>query len=83
MKPGDRLDSAIYALMEGLRIVAQLAWPVMPTTSDKALQALGAATVGETLTATPYEFIPFGLVPGTGISALEASLFPRVRATEG
>lgn len=70
-----RLDSAVYALLEGLRLTAELAWPVMPAVSDRARRALGAtgALGGE----QPHRFVPFALRRGGPITPLERPLFPR------
>jgi methionyl-tRNA synthetase len=70
-----RLDSAIYALLEGLRVLAELAWPVMPGTSDRALRAVGGSPISG---ARAHRFVPFALPRGGPIGGIQGPLFPRV-----
>jgi methionyl-tRNA synthetase len=73
----DRLDSAILALLEGLRLLGELAWPVMPRTSERMLTALGAGPLQ--VSGDPVQFAAHRLVRGSVISPLSGPLFPRVR----
>lgn len=72
---GPRLDSAIYVLMECLRILAQLAWPIMPATSSSALQMLGASPLKEE--PRLHDFLGSTLPKGAPIGAV-GPLFPRI-----
>ena len=72
----ERLDSVIYATMEALRIVAELVWPVMPGTANRALALLGAEPIPDA--AHRHEFVPFRLQKGKALEA-PSSLFPRVK----
>jgi methionyl-tRNA synthetase len=73
----ERLNSAILALLEGLRLLGELAWPVMPQTSDRMLAALGAPPMQPS--GSPVQFAPFRLTRGGAVSPLDGPLFPRVR----
>ncbi len=69
----ERLKVVMYHLMEGLRYVAELVYPVMPETSKKILSILGEE--GE---FTAQSLDQFGkLKPGVKIG-LQDALFPRV-----
>jgi methionyl-tRNA synthetase len=68
-----RLDSALYALAEGLRVVSLLVLPFVPTAAGKLLEALGHED-------RSLEAVRFGSAGGGArIGALEP-LFPRVEA---
>ena len=69
----NRLDAALYALAEGLRVVSLLLVPFMPDATDKLLTALGQGD-------RSLETARFGSVGGGArIEELEP-LFPRVEA---
>jgi methionyl-tRNA synthetase len=42
---GDELDQVLHTLAEGLRVVAVLLWPYLPTSAERLLHALGAPDV--------------------------------------
>ncbi|HQI00061.1 MAG TPA: methionine--tRNA ligase [Deltaproteobacteria bacterium] len=68
----ERLAAVMYNIMEGVRFVAELIYPVMPDTANRILGILGVK--GEITT----QDLEFGrLESGTTISVKEA-LFPRV-----
>jgi methionyl-tRNA synthetase len=74
---GDRLASVIYTMLEGLRVLAELAWPVMPAASERALERLGRAPSFSG--AEAHRFVPYALPRGGAIPVAADSLFPRVR----
>ena len=69
-----RLRTVMYNLLEGLRVVSGLIYPVMPGTAKTMLAHLGAGD-------TPMRLDSFetwgGLEPGTAITKAKA-LFPRI-----
>jgi methionyl-tRNA synthetase len=71
-----RLDTVLYHLLEGLRWLATLLFPVMPTSAAKMADrlGLGAASGAQTL---PEALEWGGLAPGTQLHKGEA-LFPRL-----
>lgn len=68
-----RLEVVIYHLMEGIRYVAELIYPVMPDTSIKILSILGMD--GE---FTAQNLDEFGKLRGGVKIGLQDALFPRV-----
>ena len=81
-KQRERLGTVLYTCAEGLRALAVLLSPVMPQSTAKLWDALGAqSSLGE-LTAQPIrEAGVWGaLQPGTTVSPL-TPLFPRVEQT--
>lgn len=69
-----RLSTVIYNLLESLRIIAILIWPVLPQTSGLILKQLGESPVE----ADFEKVIRWGgLNPGTPVQAAPA-LFPRI-----
>jgi methionyl-tRNA synthetase len=69
----ERLKTVMYNVMEGMRFVGELIYPVMPATSKKILAGLSLSG-----TETAQNLDRFGvLVPGAKIEPMEA-LFPRV-----
>ena len=81
-KQRERLGTVLYTCAEGLRALAVLLSPVMPQSTAKLWDALGAqGSLGE-LTAQPIrEAGAWGVLqPGTTVSSL-APLFPRVEQT--
>jgi methionyl-tRNA synthetase len=71
----EHLDSVLYGLAEGLRVVSVLAHPFMPAATERLLGALGADD-------RSFESARFGSAAGgTRIGALEP-LFPKVEAGE-
>ena len=77
-----RLGTVLYTAAEGLRALAVLLSPVMPQSTAKLWNALGAADSLGALPEQPLrEAGAWGvLVPGTTVQPLEP-LFPRVEAT--
>jgi methionyl-tRNA synthetase len=68
---GERLDSVLYALAEGLRVVSVLVHPFMPTTAEKLLAALGRED-------RSVEGARFGAGPGGAAVGELGQLFPKV-----
>jgi methionyl-tRNA synthetase len=78
-QPGRReaLEAFLYRLLEGVRLVAVAAFPVMPRACRRVLRMLGAS--GE---EPRQEDLAWGrLVPGTSLGAIEP-LFPRIETKE-
>jgi methionyl-tRNA synthetase len=73
----DVLDRVLLGLLEGLRAVAILLWPVMPTACERALAQLGQPTNKVSLDRAVFGAGEVGVpvVP-------EAPLFPRVEPDE-
>ncbi|MFY9397166.1 MAG: methionine--tRNA ligase, partial [Desulfomonilia bacterium] len=69
----ERLATVIYHLMEGIRFVAEMVYPVMPGASAKILGALG---LGETFTSMSLS--EFGKLPAGAAIGVPEALFPRV-----
>ncbi|MGO1411504.1 MULTISPECIES: methionine--tRNA ligase [unclassified Microbacterium] len=77
----ERLATVLYTCLEGLRALAVLLSPVMPTATAKLWDALGVVTTLGELTAQPIRDAgAWGVLPaGTTVSKLQP-LFPRVEA---
>lgn len=73
----DELCTVLYELLEGLRFVAGLIWPVMPETSGKIFAALGLG-VPERGFFTLDAIRPWGQLPQGITLAKPEILFPRV-----
>ncbi len=76
----DRLNEVMYNLLEGLRIISGLLWPVMPETAEKMLQILGLSAT------TPYAELDWintwgALAPGTAVDK-PIALFPRIEKAD-
>lgn len=72
-----RLNEVMYNLLEGLRIISGLLWPVMPETADKIRQILGLPET-EHRHVTLEQINTWGvLLPGTAMGKTIA-LFPRI-----
>jgi methionyl-tRNA synthetase len=71
----ERLDSVLYGLAEGLRVVSVLLLPFMPDAAGKLLAALGAAQ-------PTLESARFGAEGGGARIGELGQLFPRVEAPE-
>jgi methionyl-tRNA synthetase len=67
------LDAFLYRLLEGVRIAAVLAWPVMPKSPAKVFRMLGLATTEP----TPADLAWGRLEPGAPLGAVDP-LFPRI-----
>ncbi|MCZ6695248.1 MAG: methionine--tRNA ligase [Acidobacteria bacterium] len=78
--PGRRwaLDSVLYSVLEGLRIVAVLTAPVMPTATAELWRRLGVT--GDISAASLRHFAWGELKPGRPVTRGEA-LFPRIDKT--
>jgi methionyl-tRNA synthetase len=68
-----RLDEVLYGLAEGLRVVSVLLHPVMPTSAERLLEALGRPELS-------LEGARFGAVGGGASIGELGQLFPRVEA---
>jgi methionyl-tRNA synthetase len=73
----DDLGTVLYELLEGLRFVAGLIWPVMPETSSKIIAALGLE-LPEKGFFTLDGIQPWGQMPCGITLAKPQILFPRV-----
>ena len=69
---GERLDSVLYGLVEGLRVVSLLLLPVVPDAADRLLRAIGAAGDRSLVTAR------FGAVGGGARVGELPQLFPKI-----
>ena len=78
----ERLETVLYTCAEGLRALAVLLSPVMPRSTAKLWEALGAAGALGGLQAQPIRDAgEWGRLPaGTRVAPLEP-LFPRVEQT--
>ena len=78
----ERLGTVLYTCAEGLRALAVLLSPVMPQSTGRLWDALGAASALGVLQEQPIrEAGTWGILPsGTTVGALEP-LFPRVEQT--
>ncbi len=75
----NRLEAVIYNLLEGLRVIAGLLYPVMPETAQTMLAHLGYDR--RTITYLPIEAIRQWPVLSPGIRLPKAiSLFPRIES---
>ena len=75
-RTGD-LGTVLYELLEGIRFVAGLIWPVMPETSSKIITALGLE-LPEKGFFTLDAIRPWGQTPCGATLAKPQILFPRV-----
>ena len=71
------LASVLYQLMEGLRTVAGLIFPVMPETSQKILTALGLSLPDDGFFALE-KIRPWGQIPSGITLSKPEILFPRI-----
>jgi methionyl-tRNA synthetase len=71
----ERLDSVLYGLAEGLRVVSVLLHPYMPSSTSRLLAALGSDE-------TSLESARFGAAPGGAKIGELGQLFPRVEPRE-
>ena len=69
----DRLDSVLYGLAEGLRVVSVLVHAYMPSSSARVLSALGHPEVS-------IETARFGAVGGGSQVGELGQLFPKIEA---
>ncbi|MGH9679366.1 MAG: class I tRNA ligase family protein, partial [Candidatus Acidiferrales bacterium] len=75
----ERLGKVLYTAAEGLRMIAALAHPVLPHSTEKVWRQLGQA---EPLGDVQLDLLAWGqLVPGTRIGKPEG-IFPRVDKSE-
>jgi len=72
-----RLAGLLYILLDCLRILFELAYPVIPATSALALANLAESKVPTT--GKPHQFLPDGLCHDGEVGA-NVTLFPRVKA---
>ena len=71
----DRLVSVLYCCLETLRMIFEVAYPIMPVTGNRALAALGAKPIAE----VPAEHRPEPYALTAGQSLGEAVvLFPKI-----
>src|SRR5712672_1014112 len=74
-----RLDTVLYTAAEGLRIIAALAHPVLPQSTQKIWRQLGQT---EPLGSLQLDLLSWGqLKPGTKIGKPEG-IFPRIEKSE-
>ncbi|MCG8552217.1 MAG: methionine--tRNA ligase [Desulfobacterales bacterium] len=71
------LGTVLYELLEGIRFVAGLIWPVMPQTSEKITAALGLELPGKGFFSLDA-VRPWGQIPPGITLAKPQILFPRV-----
>jgi methionyl-tRNA synthetase len=72
------LDALLYGLLEDIRRIAVLVWPVIPRASARIFRMLG---LGEAETEPRLEDLQWGrLAPGTPLGPVEP-LFPRIEKT--
>jgi len=71
----ERLDSLLYILADCLRLLFEMAWPIMPGSAEKALANLGCALEPET--GKTHRFRADGLRSGTPLNP-KLMLFPRL-----
>jgi methionyl-tRNA synthetase len=69
----ERLAAVMYHLMEGIRLVAEMVYPVMPGASEKIL-----ATLGLNGAFTSMSLSEFGKLPAGAAIGVPEALFPRV-----
>jgi methionyl-tRNA synthetase len=75
-----RLGTVLYTASEGLRALAVLLSPVIPVSTEKLWDALGADSLGAVWEQLVPEAGTWGqLAPGSKVTALEP-LFPRIEA---
>ncbi len=78
-----RVQSIVYANLDGLRMVLEGLWPIMPDIANRGLAMLGQAPLEltgsprTTLAGGRHEFIAGRLVGGARIGVIE-TLFPRI-----
>ncbi|GAC1395365.1 MAG: methionine--tRNA ligase [Vulcanimicrobiaceae bacterium] len=70
------LDAVLYDLCEGLRWLAIMLWPFMPTKATELWAQLGFA--GEPVVAWQTALVWGGLAAGTRVAPADAPLFPRL-----
>lgn len=76
-----RLGTVLYTVADGLRALAVLLSPVIPDSTAKLWEALGASTLGTLDEQSIREAGAWGILPaGSRIGALEP-LFPRIEET--
>jgi methionyl-tRNA synthetase len=75
-----RLNEVMYNLLEGLRIISGLLWPVMPKTADKIRKILGLPETGLYVTLEQINTWG-GIAPGTAVGQ-PIALFPRIDKTD-
>lgn len=73
----DRVASIVYAVMDSTRIMLEMLYPVIPTTSRRGLDVLGASSISSQ--AVIHDFSPLRLKGGT-VLGTDTQLFPRVEA---
>jgi methionyl-tRNA synthetase len=79
-EPGEagRLDQVLYSLAEGLRVLAVILHPYMPTTSARLLEALGQ----DGPEALRLDQARFGARPGGATLGELPPLFPKIESVE-
>jgi methionyl-tRNA synthetase len=71
----ERLDTVLYGLAEGLRVVSVLLHPFLPASTERLLAALGQED-------RSLELVRFGAVSGGATTGELGQLFPRVEPSE-
>jgi methionyl-tRNA synthetase len=71
-----RAKDILHLLVDCLRVLFEMAWPVMPVTSQKALDNLGCELIVEI--DKPHVFKAEGLQKGGAVGS-DAMLFPRIK----
>lgn len=75
-----RLNEVIYNLLEGLRVISGLIWPVMPETADKISKILGLPKTGRPITLEQIN--TWGVLSAGTTLGKTISLFPRIDAPD-
>lgn len=75
----DRVASIVYALMDSTRLLLEMLYPVIPTTSKRGLEVLGASPIPSQ--PLVHDFAPLRL-KGGALLGQDTALFPRVESEE-
>ena len=79
----ERLATILYVVAELLRIIAVLYYPVMPKSSQKLWQSLGAEkTLGDLASQLISTTFEFGKLPQGALTSKGESLFPQLLEDE-
>jgi len=73
----ERLESVLYACLDCLRVLFELAWPLMPATAERALANVGAPAP-PAAGGRAHDFAAARLRPGARVGG-DSNLFPRIK----